>query len=476
MSICNSLHRDRWAAPALLVMASLLLGGCASPMIQSDPAPAEKAVSGIVYALPKAQVLLKASRRLVQDEDVELAKKDADDKAAAAKAAEERQAEAAKQLKAREAEFKTAVAGDVGKAALEDFRLRRDLAQVLLTLAATRLDAAKKASSEAAAAYATVNGQVSRWVEGASLEVQASVPDPAHRFVARHDTSAWRDDALTLSVDKGLLSTGESKATGQAANVLVSLARAVAVRNIGTTAPGARSRFLSKLPLAAKTKPEAKPPVCEAYDFAWVFDPTNPAEVEAARKAIPSVSRVRLNFPGHEDGYAHNAQPVSRNVSLSGLAYRAPRTMLMEAVLNPGPLAKSAALTVTNGESQDPCPTPEGPAVARLAVSLPDSSATYVLAVEGAIWTKSAVKHVFKEGMLAEISIDRPSTLASVATLPVDIAKALVSVPAEIIKLRVDYSTQQTSETAQAVKLIEAQIDLLQAQRDLATAQAADKP
>ncbi len=52
-------------------------------------------------------------------------------------------------------------------------------------------------------------------------------------------------------------------------------------------------------------------------------------------------------------------------------------------------------------------------------------------------------------------------------SLPVEILEALVSIPASIIKLRVDYESQSATLTETQVKALKAQVDLLNAQKAL---------
>lgn len=449
----SSKRRAAMAGP--IVVASLC--GCASPMIDSQPATAPQGTSGIVYALPKAQVLLQASRRLVQVGEVDKAKKDADDASAALKLAEARKAETEAARKAVEAELKQIEAKPVGAEATADIKRRLDVARVVEAIAATQAATAKVKADAAAKAYATVHGHVGRWVETASLTVQPAVPDPRHRYVARHLASDWRDDSFSLALSNGLLSTGESKSTGQASAVILNLVKAAAGLQLGTSMPGSKAFSLSALEFSATPSVQ-----CRGYDFGLTFDPTDVAEVERADALLQVESVGSLKLLSGDAMLSSGAVVVTDAKAASGLLYRMPRTVQVE---------------VVRGDSDNSaCPKPETPAAARLIATLPDAGATYTLPITASAFSKSSVKHVFKDGMLVEVGIERPSTLVSVASLPVDILKALISIPAELIKLRVDYSSQETAAVGQQVKLLEAQMDLIQAQKDLKAAQDAQQP
>lgn len=464
----STLPFKRAALPAA-VLAGLLTSGCASPVLQSK-ATSEAAAPGLVYALPKAQILLQASRRKVDAPEVEAARKDADDAAAASKAAAAGAKDAAQQLKALEAEVAKAEELKVGADALSDARRRRDIAKVLSALAKTKADSAAEVAKKAADAFELVRGQVGKWVESGSLTPQAHAPDATRRFVATHTAHALRDDVVTLNVVDGMLSTTESKATGQGANVVLNLVRSLAAINLGTGTSLPRSTF-SLLERAPGVRLPAAQIDCKAYDLAFVFDPTDAASWKAVQDRLAqSGSFLQLKDIGNPAEVT--SLPPDRHVSavpsepVDGLFYRVPRRVNLELSPKSPQGAPGNAACVPDGAA----------APARLTATVPDASTLFVLPVMGATMSKSSVKHVFKDGMLAELTLDQPSTLAAVAGLPVDILKALVSVPAEIVKLRVDYSSQEKAELDNQVKLIEAQIALLKAQRDLEAAREAGKP
>lgn len=59
-------------------------------------------------------------------------------------------------------------------------------------------------------------------------------------------------------------------------------------------------------------------------------------------------------------------------------------------------------------------------------------------------FTKNTFNFAFKDGMPTELNIDRPSEFLSLSALPLEVLKAMISVPASI-KLRVDHDSQTTA-------------------------------
>lgn len=440
------------------------LGGCASPVLKSVAYDGNE-VNGLVYALPKGQVLLQASRRKVDTAEVDAAKKDTDDTAEAAKTAAASSKSAEQQFKALEAEVAKAEEMKVGADALADVKRRRDLAKVLAALAKTKAETTAAAAKKASDAYGLVRGQVGKWVESGSLTPQPNAPDPQRRFVTTHTASLWRDDVLALNVVDGMLSTSESKATGQAANIIVNLVRSVAALGVGS-APAVPKTTFSLLRSGAGGQSPQIELDCNAYDVAFMFDPTDQVSWKSARSQLVATgSQLQLTDISAPtptpDSAASRPAAEPPKPPVHGLVYRAPRRLTLELARTPSPASPPPGNCVPDGPSSP----------ARITVSLPDASTMHVLPVIGAELTKTSIKHVFKEGMLTELSLEQPSTLAAVAVLPVEILKALVSIPAELIKLRIDYSSQEKSEIEGQVKIIEAQIALLKAQRDLQAAQ-----
>ncbi len=449
-------YSDHRVYAALLTLTALL-GGCASPVVQSrlDTGDGQP---GLVYALPKAQILLQASRKLVDADLVAEAKKQADDSAAEAKTAATTLETETAALTGLEARVEAAPASAAGPEAMAELKKQRDIAKIVVALATQDVKTTKAAAVKADAAYRTVFGEVGKWVETASISQLAHAPDPKWRFVAQHQASGWRDDQLSLSVAGGLLSTTQSQSTGQAANIALSLAQAV-----GAFSSPVRLKS-NRLNFRLQSKTSARTPVdCKAYDFVQVFDPSE-AEVfsQLNRKLADVGSALQLSLIG-QAGWEAKKEPQPPHEA-EGLLYRAPLSLTLEIAPEPS-------------RAQGTCPPERSAGAARLTVTVPDSSRLYRLPIAGAALTKTSVKHVFKDGMLTELSLDQPSGVVAIASLPVDILKALMSIPAELIKLKVDYSSQQTAQTEQQAKLIEAQLKLLKLQAELQAAQnTADLP
>lgn len=65
----------------------------------------------------------------------------------------------------------------------------------------------------------------------------------------------------------------------------------------------------------------------------------------------------------------------------------------------------------------------------------------------------------FTSGVLTKVVIDSPSPMLEFVSLPVDVAKAIFSAPAELLKLRVDYSSQAIADRKKEEELIKTNRD-----------------
>ncbi len=434
------------------------LTACATPMIESIPLKSGETAVGLAYSVPKAQTRLQISRRVVQAEEVERAKKAADDAAAIKKktADEKKLLEAA--VESLKGELKAARDAKAEAATLTDITVRLQVAEARLALATAAATKADAAATAAEKIYQTVFGRVGRLAEQVTFTALAPVADPAARYVARHRESPLRDDNLKLSVNAGLLSSGEATAAGQIPAVILAIARTAAAFQTGTDFSLKRSDRTQFGLLAQKEAPPTQDK-CPAYELDLVFDPTNPEELMEAMAQVDKRSAGTLALRSSSRGNTPPPSPPTPRTEF-GLVY---------------PAMVSVGLVVESIDHPN-CPARENPAPARLQMVVPDALTRMVLPLDGAMFTKSSIKHVFKDGLLTELSIDRPSTALAVASLPIEVLKAIVSIPAEIIKLRVDYSSQQTAEVNQQVKLLEAQIALLKAEADLKAKQGAETP
>jgi len=78
-------------------------------------------------------------------------------------------------------------------------------------------------------------------------------------------------------------------------------------------------------------------------------------------------------------------------------------------------------------------------------ISLPNEAPIMAIDLTRGAFIKKAMTLNFKNGILTQIKIDKPSEVLAAMDIPLDIAKGIVSLPAELIQLKIDYSSKNTN-------------------------------
>jgi hypothetical protein len=433
-------------AQGALAVATLVLGGCSTAVMQSAPMDDTKLVNGLVYALPKAQVEIKASRKMITADDVAKAKAALDKATAAAKDAKAMNDAAYASVDVLKALHKAAL--EPGKTELHK---QLTILEAQAGLAKKALSASEDAQKRAKEDFDKLDPNLGKMLETATLTVMPPVPDPASnaRYVASWSGAMTRDDEFKLTVAGGLLNSADASSTDQSAAILVSLAQGVAAARFGSQPFALSSKRQHVQPKDADVSR------CEPYELVRRFDPTSDAEVKQLEQDLEAFGKADL-------GLDITPKPALRVADTStsekpGIFYRP----LVAATLTLGS-RKSA-----DGKKATACTVPENASnkSETLVAVVPDSRTLALLPVEAGMFTTTTHKLVFKDGTPTEVSVNSPSQLAAIAGLPIAIARAMLSVPGELIKLRFNYDSDAAKSLEEQVKQVNKQIELLKAQR-----------
>lgn len=435
----------------LYFCATLLLVGCASPIQSYTPNYTNsKKNIGMVYSLPKGQIQLTASRKMVSGNDLTAAQKVATDAAVVL-------AMDTKALAEAKTEFDTAL-GALGHATSlikDDMKKKSDMAKAVFDFLAIKVAAETKSAAAADENSRNLAGKVGKWTESISLLQLASVPDAQHRFVAYLNHNFTRDDTMKISVIGGMLSTTTATSTDQTANIILNLVSAKAAFSQPLSFFSTKKDFQLLDP-----KPNES---CEGYSFSYIFDPSDFQDVQEVLKKLKDVkSTATLNFDNFSDNMINGTKELPLPIHVSevpgGLVYRTPLAIRIDIL----PIKKTSDPNLVKT-----CEV-EGLVVATsYVIIVPDSRTEFVLASSAGAFTKTTFDFTFKDGTPTDYSIGQPSELSGIASLPLDIAKAIVSVPASIIKLRVDYDSQANALVDAQTASLKAQLEQIKAQQAL---------
>ena len=105
--------------------------------------------------------------------------------------------------------------------------------------------------------------------------------------------------------------------------------------------------------------------------------------------------------------------------------------------------------------------------IQRVYIPLPDRTRIGNIAVTRAAFVNKVTKLTFDNGVLTKFDINKPSESIAAIQIPIDIAKSIISIPGEILKLRLDYSTASKQVLDAQKNELQAKQDLIDKQREL---------
>lgn len=437
----------------VMCMCTWVLGACAvvrSPQVQPGALG-----EGLTYFLPKREVKVSAERTLLKKDELQRAIAVKKGELAPATAL---QTEAVARVRTARARLGTVpIQRDSGAKALID----RDLT---LALADSTIATAKKGAIELELREAEANLAILEnapkasctFTYSATVELLPPVADTRRRFVANVAHRVQRDDDVKLAVNgAGLLSSAKMTAQDRTGDILVDLAGAVAGVRVGMASPS--------------TAPLLRPPTADTVGcaqlptkFAYRLDPAEPKEVQQLNTQLESSGfPFRLEVPAVVSG----AQPQDSTAKL--VAARADSEARADFERQLADAARRGALFYRSSVPQTivlrqcdggpECSVTKGSTPVDAAVTtLPQLGPISYIPMHSSLFVKTVDDVVFENGVVTSWNAIRPSEVAEVVRLPVRILKSAVSVPAELVKLRIDLADQEKGLAASQKAQIEA--------------------
>ena len=272
--------------------------------------------------------------------------------------------------------------------------------------------------------------------QSAKFELLGVEPDPEHHYIANVKHGWSRDDVIELNFKDGFLSGAETTTSDRSLDIVLE-----GVKSIASGFPLRSGVEVSVLEKKATNGQEDKTSkeTCNAFVRSVVIDPT-----EGVTKAIKNVIDgtkllVKIDVPNVVRGH------VDKKVN--GLVYRRR-------------LPYVVTICEKKGSNGDDCGTNMQQALYRL----PDSKSDGYIPIKSGhfVTTKHSLK--FEQGAPTLLKIDQQSELRALATFPLTLAKAILSVPAELIQFKIDYTSKEAELITEQKALIAAQQELLKAQ------------
>lgn len=307
------------------------------------------------------------------------------------------------------------------------------------------------------------DGQACLFSYDIKLEMLPIMPDSSARFVANLSHSVLRDDAQKFTVTSdGLLNSADITATDRSGDIIVELAGAIA----GLGKAGGPASVLR-----ANNVSSAAPPDCATAikEFAFQFDPMNGHSLDGDATGIND-RLANAGWPFKLSVLAGNISNASAS-SVSSSWNTPVRATRRDGAPYPksvdGLLYRTALpVTIVVEQCNKPCAA-EGaipiPVQASL-VSLPQAGPISYIPMRSSAFVQTVDNVVFANGMLTSWEANRPSEVLEFVRLPIKIARSIVSIPTELIQLRVNYTNEATTLQQGYAQQLEAQRALVEIQ------------
>jgi hypothetical protein len=394
-----------------------------------------------------------AERKLLKKEELEKAL------AAAETKVEDATKAAATAKKALENEEKILAQLAASSDAWKSTEERRAIFAAQKNLADVALIASQAEAEKIEANLARLGGSACLLAYSAKMELLPPAADLRQRFVADLAHSPLRDDDVKLAVNSsGLLTSANVIATDRTADIIVELAGAIG--QFGGSDLAAQSADAAEL---SATCPDDIP------KFIYQFDPvteTPKINEELSKADFPFQVETRLPNCGTDCAPGSNRRTI---IDPDRVGHnRGKAVSLNEAALHRGRwgalfYATPSPVTLVLRQCEKPgkdCTKAKMIPVDAAQVMLPQAGPVSYIPMQSSAFVKTVNDATFDNGMLTAWNASRPSELLEVVRLPVRVLTSVISVPAQILSLRVNLSDQERALAATQQELIKQQTRL----------------
>lgn len=446
------------------IMMCLLLNGCAVVKTQQHPGDIDKIItmnkqesgaSGFSYFLPQKRVKITATAtKIIPDElqkkitaakvgltNAKKAKGDAEKEVKKQTAFRDQILSSGNAAAIAEAEQKLAEENaNLGLAEAAAIAAQATLGNLLVQASEVQDNVVNNTDKECAALNYTFK-----------LELLESEPDPDSHFQAVTIHMPWRDDEFNIVAnEKGLLSSTKVTSTDQTSDILIEIAKAISSI---TGAPSGTA--VGRGPQVDEgDEDEKKCP--RPFKYENIFDPTFANDVAQVNTDLENLTNPERLFEVEVMGKnLSDPQPPASRYNLKLTATQINKKNL-DGLLYRRLLPYIIAVKMKN-------PVGVFTPIQSALVMLPNEGPVSLLPYKAGPFVKTVFDVEFKDGILTKWDQSKPSEFLAVVRIPIALLKAIISAPAEIIKLRFDLS----SENKKLLDAQKAEIEAAKALRDL---------
>ena len=289
-----------------------------------------------------------------------------------------------------------------------------------------------------------------------------TIPDHRHQFVIKPRWDVASDDYVEVQMDtEGLL----AGVYGHASDARGDIARGLTALFSMLVAGGSTSKW-ERSPRPERTRAlvdeAGQPP---RFIAEYEFDPVDPKDRQRAQRAL-STFDITFSLTRQPDcpvaGSGAGCETTC-DCTEPGIYYRLPIPYRFN-------LKPAGRFRTSNGADAGEWEFLEGGM--ERTILLPNEAICLYVPVNRASFVDSYTSLAFERGMLTEVKTDKPSELVGFFKIPVDVASAILAIPAELLTVRINRVNQQ-KDAATAIQAnanaqkaaIESQIALLEAAR-----------
>jgi hypothetical protein len=427
---------------------------------------------GVTYYLPMKFLKVVVTRKDVPTDIIKVTKQAAED-AKAEVANLKTKAKAAKELADAASAALKVVAPDGKKVAEEKSALLTADYAVLAGLVTNAENKAKRAE-EAANSAASQPGAI-RFEDDITVTELPSVPDTSRMFVARLNHWATHEDKLIIRTTKsGLLDTVSGEGRDKTPQILEDTGKTVISAfkaAAGLPAPTNTLKESMEAYSLEKSDPwrgimgkqgtqikddkwacsKLNNITTTKFSHEFTFDPSDTESIDEVNKKLCQLATAyrivikQVPAPSSKDPKATSkgGNPTADTEDLTdGLVYRSP-------------VAYTIDLTKVMDEQVFPIKSSQ--------VMLPNKGPISVISMETGAFIATNYDIGFEDGLLTKLDTKRPSEVHSIVQVPLNLLREIIALPTDLIQLKLDYSTKDTSLLESQKKNVEAQENLRKA-------------
>ena len=291
----------------------------------------------------------------------------------------------------------------------------------------------------------TSTNQITKETKLKELNISAvseTLPDTSQLLLVKYTRSSFANDDVKIGVNAmGLLENVASVTEDRFTNVIIALLEAPS--SVLKTTPDAMANLDAAIVVTKEIKEYTKEFILQPDKiiigggdcFIWIIkvtdEPNNPVQVEASFK---------VSFSSPFAANSSNQSTASTIVAGDGIYVR-PSIALQISFL---PYNNNLLQTISANAA---------------TITVPDVTKAILLSVTRTMMVKKTQTLKLQNGMLLENAIVKPSESESFISIPVNILKAIFSIPAQLLTFRIHHIQQQKTLVTEDAAFAKAKLD-----------------